>query len=188
MNHPLNNQRWSQIGTMLITTLGKLNKYLQMKIDEESKPNKLKVYIKKVHEDAVVPEYAKPGDAGLDLYCTERGYDDCGNIVYYTGLAMQIPEGYVGLLFPRSSVSKHCLTMANSVGVIDSGYRGEILLKFRNLENPDKPWLFTEGKVYDVGERVAQIVIMPYPQVEFQSVKKLSDSERGDGGFGSTGR
>jgi dUTP pyrophosphatase len=98
-------------------------------------------------------------------------------VTYDTGIAIEIPQGYVGLLFPRSSVSKTVLTLSNSVGVIDSGYRGSIMFKFRYPE---------EGPVYEVGDRVGQIIIMPYPQISFEEVEELSETERGEGGFGST--
>jgi len=90
----------------------------------------MEVRIKKLDEKAVVPMYAKHGDAGMDLYATCVDYDEWGNLVCSTGLSMEIPLGYVGLLFPRSSISKTPLMLRNSVGVIDSGYRGEIILKF----------------------------------------------------------
>lgn len=139
----------------------------------------MKVKIKKLHPDAVIPKYAKLGDAGMDLVAISEEWNDNNTMVTYdTGLSMEIPEGYVGLLFPRSSISKTELILANSVGVIDSGYRGPIMFKFRYLE---------EGMVYDLGSRIGQIIIMPYPQVEFEEVEELSSSERGEGGFGSTG-
>jgi dUTP pyrophosphatase len=140
----------------------------------------MKVKIKKMHANAVIPKYAKPGDAGLDLTATsEEWNEDKSMVTYRTGLAVEIPEGYVGLVFPRSSVSKTTLNLTNSVGVIDSGYRGEIMFKFRYLE---------EGMIYDVGDRIGQLIIMPYPQVEFEEVEDLSSTERGEGGFGSTGK
>jgi dUTP pyrophosphatase len=140
----------------------------------------MKVKIEKMHTNAVVPKYAKPGDAGLDLTAISEEWNEGNTMVTYgTGLAVEIPEGYVGLLFPRSSVSKTTLNLANSVGVIDSGYRGEIMFKFRYLE---------EGMTYDVGDRIGQLIIMPYPQVEFEEVEDLSFTERGEGGFGSTGK
>ena len=139
----------------------------------------MKVKIKKLHPDAVIPKYAKLGDAGMDLVAVSETWNDTNTMVTYdTGLSIEIPEGYVGLLFPRSSIVKTELELANSVGVIDSGYRGPIMFKFRYN---------TEGMVYDVGDRVGQIIIMPYPQVEFEEVEELSTSERGEGGFGSTG-
>lgn len=140
----------------------------------------MKVKIKKIDANAVIPKYAKPGDAGLDLTATSEEWNDDNTMVTYgTGLAVEIPEGYVGLVFPRSSVSKTTLNLTNSVGVIDSGYRGEIMFKFRYLE---------EGMIYDVGDRIGQLIIMPYPQIEFEEVEDLSSTERGEGGFGSTGK
>jgi dUTP pyrophosphatase len=138
----------------------------------------MKVKIKKLHEDAVIPSYAKHGDAGVDLYSVRMGTDKQQNHVHYTGLAIEIPEGYVGLLFPRSSISKTSCFLRNAVGVIDSGYRGEIMLKFGCTSNLS---------CYNVGDRVGQLIIMPYPQVQFEEVEELSDSDRGAGGFGSTG-
>lgn len=142
----------------------------------------MRVKVKKLHENAVIPSYAKHGDAAMDLYATSVDYDKYGNLVCYTGLAMEIPEGHVGLLFPRSSISKTALTLRNSVGVIDSGYRGEVMLKF---DREDR--LVTDNCLYHAGDRVGQIMIMPYPQVQFEEAEELSDTERGTGGFGSTG-
>lgn len=142
----------------------------------------MRVKVKKLHENAVIPSYAKHGDAAMDLYATSVDYDKYGNLVCYTGLAMEIPEGHVGLLFPRSSISKTALTLRNSVGVIDSGYRGEVMLKF---DREDR--LVTDDCLYHVGDRVGQIMIMPYPQVQFEEAVELSDTDRGTGGFGSTG-
>ena len=145
----------------------------------------LNVKIKKLHENAVIPSYAKDGDAGMDLVATSKSYDDYGNVVYGTGLAFEIPKGYVGYVFPRSSNAKKDLILSNSVGVIDSGYRGEVVFKFKLtcgfIDNQ-------EGHDYDAGDRIGQIIIMPYPKVNFIEVDKLSDSERGQGGFGSTGQ
>ena len=138
----------------------------------------LEIKIKKLHPDAVVPTYAKLGDAGMDLYATEQKWDDYGNFVFHTGLAMEIPEGYVGLIFPRSSISKTPHSLRNSVGVIDSGYRGEIMIKFAGNSTATS---------YKVGDRVAQIIIMPYPEVRFVESLELTETERGSGGFGSTG-
>lgn len=138
----------------------------------------MKVKIKKLHEDAVIPSYAKHGDAGMDLYSVRMEKDKNGNDVHYTGLAVEIPEGHVGFLFPRSSISKTSCSLRNAVGVIDSGYRGEIMVKFGCMSNLD---------CYRVGDRVAQLIIMPYPQIELEEVEELSDTDRGEGGFGSTG-
>ena len=143
----------------------------------------MRVNVKKLHPKAVIPYYAQAGDAGMDLYTVGQGEADTyGNMVYKTGLAMEIPDGYVGLIYPRSSVSKTAHMLRNHVGVIDSGYRGEIILKFGWYETSPG-----EHQVYDAGDRIGQIIIMPYPKVSFSEVNELSDSERGAGGFGSTG-
>ena len=141
----------------------------------------MEVKIKKLSDNAVIPHYVHGTDAGMDMYATSFKVDEQGNYVYGTGLAMEIPEGYVGLIFPRSSISKYSLQLSNSVGVIDSGYRGEIIFKFNHFNNK------TTKKHYEVGERVGQIIIMPYPKVEFKEVDELDDSDRGEGGFGSSG-
>lgn len=140
----------------------------------------LEVKIKKLNENAVIPKYSKNGDAGLDLIATSVSLKD-KQITYGTGLSMEIPNGYVGLVFPRSSIRKYDLSLSNSVGVIDSGYRGEIMATF-NLKNP-----WSESDIYKEGDRVAQIMIIPYPKIKFIESNELSDSDRGDGGFGSTG-
>ena len=140
----------------------------------------MKVKIKRLHPEAVIPSYAKHGDAGLDLTAVSRSYDDDNNYSYGTGLAFEIPEGYVGLLFPRSSNSKKSLLLSNSVGVIDSGYRGEVSMKFKETT-------FPYGGEYRVGDRIGQLIIMPYPQIEFEEVEELSVTERNTGGYGSTG-
>jgi dUTP pyrophosphatase len=142
----------------------------------------MQVRVKKLHDDAVIPAYGKPGDAGLDLTATSIAKDSFGNVVYGTGLAIEIPIGYVGLIFPRSSNSKTDLYLTNHVGVVDSGYRGEIMFKFR--ANPS----LINAVIYQVGDRVGQLIIIPYPQIELTESAELSDSERGDGGFGSTGK
>lgn len=141
----------------------------------------MKVKIKKLHKDAVIPTYAKDGDAGMDLTAVSYEFDEYGSIVYHTGLALEIPEGYVGLVFPRSSICKKDMTLTNAVGVLDSGYRGEVTAKF-------KPTLAYKSEVYDVGERIAQMIIIPYPKIEFKEVDELSETERGTGGYGSTGK
>jgi len=134
----------------------------------------MKVNIKKLNDNAVVPFYAHDTDAGMDLTAISAE-DDSGVMTYKTGIAMEIPKGYVGLLFPRSSVYKIHHSLANSVGVIDSGYRGEIMFKY-----------YKDEYEYAVGDRVGQIIIIPYPQIEFNEVAELDDSNRGEAGFGST--
>jgi dUTP pyrophosphatase len=138
------------------------------------------VKIKKLDSKAVTPAYAKAGDAAMDLTAisiAKVDKDEFGYLEYGTGLAIEIPEGYVGLLFPRSSISNSGLILTNSVGVIDSGYRGEIKFRFKHI--PDTSF-------YKVGDRIGQLIIMPYPQIEFEEVQELSSTERGEGGFGST--
>ncbi len=134
----------------------------------------LEVKIKKLNPHAVIPKYALEGDAGMDLVAISKSYDENLNVCYGTGLAFEIPEGYMGLVFPRSSISKKDLTLSNSVGVIDSGYRGEVFLKFRGKNT------------YAIGDRVGQLITMPYPKVRFLEVEELSSTERGEGGYGST--
>ncbi len=139
----------------------------------------MNIKIKKLVKEAVIPKYAQPGDCGMDLTAISKVWDEDNSIVTYdTGIAVEIPEGYVGLIFPRSSICKTSLMLSNCVGVIDSGYRGSIMLKFRYLE---------EGDVYDIGDRVGQLVILPFPQIEFEEVENLSETERGTGSYGSTG-
>lgn len=141
----------------------------------------MEVKIKKLVENATIPSYAKEGDAGLDLTATSKQYDrETSTLIFGTGLAIEIPKGFVGLVFPRSSVYKQGLALSNSVGVIDSGYRGEIMVRFYMPE--------IGFEQLEVGSRVAQLVILPYPKVEFKEVDKLSKTDRGAEGFGSTGK
>jgi dUTP pyrophosphatase len=141
----------------------------------------MKTYIKKLHPNAVIPTYAKQGDAGMDLVATEIINEEVFQITYGIGLAMEIPEGFVGLIFPRSSIRKTDLSLTNCVGVIDSGYRGELQATFRKERG-------VVSKKYEVGDRIAQIMIIPHPPIEFVEADELSNTERGDGGFGSTGK
>ncbi len=138
----------------------------------------MNVKIKKLHKDAVIPKYSREGDAGLDLtavsWCVE---DDLH--VYKTGIAVQIPEGYVGLVYPRSSISKYDLMLVNHVGVVDSNFIGEIILKFRKTDFCPM--------IYLVGDRIAQLMIVPYPTINFVEVDQLEKTNRGSNGFGSSG-
>ena len=129
---------------------------------------------------AIIPKYAHSTDAGMDLVAVSMNETD-KYIEYDTGIAIEIPKGYVGLVFPRSSVSKLDLVQANSVGVIDSSYRNSIKVRFKKLKD-------NGVCVYVPGERIAQLIILPYPMIGFNEVEKLSDSDRGLGGFGSTGK
>lgn len=154
----------------------------------------MEIKIKKLSDKGVLPTYAKNGDAGMDLTATSKSYDEHGNVVYGTSLAFEIPEGFVGLLFPRSSNTKKDLTLGNSVGVLDSGYRGEVFFKFKPLAYKAESAMLEIDEVsldfpqdYEVGDRVGQIIVIPHPKVTFVEVDELSSTERGDGGFGSSG-
>lgn len=162
----------------------------------------MKVKIKRLSDRAVIPTYARKGDAGLDLTATSKWYDENGNTCYGTDLAFEIPKGYVGLLFPRSSNSKKELLLSNSVGVLDSGYRGEVTFKFKPtlrtfsiwsliklafIKSPNIDLTIFKNKHYQIDDRIGQLIIMPYPTIEFQEVSELSETERGSGGYGSTG-
>ena len=138
----------------------------------------MQVKIKKLHPKAVIPNYSKPGDAGMDLVITSIINENKEDISYGFGISLEIPEGYVGLVFPRSSIRKYDLFLTNAVGVIDSGYRGELQATFKK----------TGLHKYEIGDRGAQIMILPYPEIEFEEVEELSNTERGEGGFGSTGK
>lgn len=135
----------------------------------------------KLDERAQEPKRGTRYAAGWDLVAIDRDFDPKHAVVSYrTGIAMEIPRDYVGLLFPRSSVYKTGLIHADAVGVIDSDYRGEIVFRFYAYD-------FRTG-IYNVGDRVGQIVFVPAPNVWWWEKDKLSDTERGDGGFGSTGK
>lgn len=140
----------------------------------------MKVKFKKLHKDAISPKFAYKTDAGADLTATSIDLSRDGQIVYGTGLVVEIPEGMVGLLFPRSSVRNQDLIMSNCVGVIDAGYLGEIMVTF-NIKNP-----WSDDTIYKVGDRIAQLVIIPVPLIQYTEVNELSETERGTGGHGST--
>ncbi|MCR5184181.1 MAG: hypothetical protein K6B46_05745 [Opitutales bacterium] len=152
---------------------------------------KIELKIKKVHPDAVTPRYAKPGDAGMDLTAVAAEFKDPRKIKVDFGIQMEIPDGYVGLIFPRSSVQKSFCRLSNSVGVIDSGYRGNVMAVFDVLDVAgdltDKEALVAAEKLYAPGMRCAQIIIMPYPHVTVVESENLSETERGAGGYGSSG-
>lgn len=143
----------------------------------------MRIKIKKLNDSAVLPMYSTEGAAGMDMTAINIKYDNEGNVVYGTGIAVEIPKGYVGLLFPRSSNAKKRLLLSNSVGVIDSDYRGEITLKFKRLKHSVKA-----NEIYTIGDRVGQLIILPYPRIEWQETKKLSETKRGINGYGYTGR
>jgi dUTP pyrophosphatase len=142
---------------------------------------KLTVRFKKLHPDAKAPYQATPGSAGWDLTATsvEPVKEDAFLCRYGTGLAVEIPAGHVGLVFPRSSVYKTGQLLTNCVGVIDSDYRGEITAVFAGTRTDN---------AYQPGDRIAQLVIMPIPAVKFEEAEELTETERGAGGYGSTGK
>lgn len=155
----------------------------------------MNIKIKKLSTNAKMPFRANQTDAGADLYATSIEIKDDGRIVYGTGLAFEIPKGYVGLLTPRSSCSKMDVYIPNSVGVIDSDYRGEVMVVFKY----NKQFKYSESsnffmnrepsfESYKIGDRIAQILIVPIELAEFTEVNELSETGRGLGGFGSTGK
>lgn len=164
----------------------------------------MKVKFKKLNPVAVTPTYAKPGDAGLDLTAVSikqtRDY-----IQYGIGIAVEIPEGHVGLLCPRSSVTDLSLIMKNCIGIIDSGYRGELKVRFQATKDLKRKFVHADGEgedkrgyvygqykyignKYDVGQRVAQLIIIPIPFIELEQVDELSETKRSTDGYGSTGK
>jgi len=160
--------------------LDSLNSELYL-TDNKENSNSLQVNIKLLHENAIIPEYSKDGDAGMDLTITDIKEETENLIVYGFGIAVEIPKGYVGLIFSRSSVRRTDLILSNCVGIIDSGYRGEIMGSFRKTHQH----LLNK---YKVGERAAQILIIPYPNIQFVVVDELTKTDRNDGGFGHTGK
>lgn len=141
----------------------------------------MQIKFKKLIPDAVAPKQGTFGSAGFDLTAITREYDENNQVwEYSTGIAVEIPEGHVGLVFPRSSIYKTGVVLSNGVGVIDSDYRGEIRAKFYSLWEKEPP--------YKVGERICQLVILPIPEVEYKESSTLSVTDRGTGGYGSTGK
>ena len=148
------------------------------------------INVKKIYEEAILPTRAHEDDAGYDLYASSSNDMNTEHSVVIpalksrkikTGVAMQIPKGYVGLVFARSGLGiNKGITPRNCVGVIDSNYRGEIIVSLHN-DNTDK------AITIDIGDRIAQIVVVPYYQYELNLVEELSDTDRGENGFGSSG-
>jgi dUTP diphosphatase len=143
----------------------------------------MELKIKRLTDKAVLPIRAHKSDAGLDLTAVDITLEsnECGQtvVVYHSGLAVEIPEGHVGLLFPRSSIANKSMFMTNGVGVIDAGYRGEIMAKMH---------ITTDGKpaIHQLGERFAQLVVMPIPEITVVEATELSNTDRGNGGYGSS--
>ena len=140
----------------------------------------LEIKFKKLVETAKMPTKAHPTDAGADLTAVSREWNEelkCW--IYGTGIATEIPEGYVGLVFPRSSIRKYTLAQCNAVGVIDSSYRGEIMVSYKLTSDVEK--------IYNIGDKIAQLIILPYPEVSYTEVESLSETDRGENGHGSSG-
>ena len=153
----------------------------------------MKVHIKKLEPSAVIPTKARTGDAGLDLVATSVTETDM-YIEYGTGLAISVPENHGGFILPRSSISKYDLLLCNSVGLIDPNYSGEIKLRFK--KTAQETGSFTIGQyelpghkatVYKIGDRIGQLLILPVPEIEFEEVEELEQTNRGENGFGSSG-
>lgn len=146
----------------------------------------MEIKIKKLHPNAIIPKYAKDGDAGLDLVAVsckvlvDSLTDEDTKVEVDSGIAIEIPKGYVGLIFPRSSIKGTGVRLTNCVGVIDSGYRGSIKAYFDIV---DKSLVY-----YEKGDKFAQLLIIPYPQIEFEEVEELTQTERGASGYGSSGK
>ena len=160
---------WEDIGAMLKSNMYKTSK------------NKVGInYTQVSGQGSVDPWKAHKEDAGADLVSTsveEKEINGKKAFVYSLGIAVEIPEGYVGLIFPRSSICKTGAVLANSVGVIDSNYRGELKAVF-----------YADSQPYTVGDRCCQLIILPYPMASYYKVDSLSETNRGEGGFGSTGK
>ncbi len=140
----------------------------------------MQIRFRKLCPEAVTPKAATAGSAGFDLVATSRRWNrDLEIWEYGTGIAVEIPPGYVGLVFPRSSIYKTGAILSNGVGVIDSDYRGEIGAKL---------WVLKFKEKYEIGDRIAQLVIVPIPPVEWVEAEELTVTDRGVGGYGSTGK
>lgn len=144
---------------------------------------KLDVKIKKLVPEATIPQYSREGDVGLDLKAVSMYEEGDDTLVYSTGLAIEIPEGYYADLRARSSIASYDLVLANGVGTIDSNYRGELIFKFKITRTNNTRDL----TLYEIGDRIGQMVIKPYPRINLIEVDVLTDSNRGSNGFGSSG-
>ena len=146
---------------------------------QNRKMKKMKVKFKKLNQYAQTPFQATVGSAGFDLVATSKERISHNIVKYGTGIAVEIPKGYMGLVFARSSCYKAGMLLTNGVGLVDSDYRGEVTAVFATSNF---------SREYEVGDRVAQLVIVPYPAVEYVETDELSQTDRGTGGYGSTGR
>lgn len=140
--------------------------------------NQLQLLVKKLHPDAVLPAAQKPGDAGLDLTAVSVSSTGDTN-TYDFGIAVELPPGHFGLIVPRSSNYKKDQLLSNSCGIVDENYRGPLKAMFKNVNS---------GYVrHEVGERIAQLIVLPYPVVQVKEVEELSETVRGSKAFGSSG-
>lgn len=140
--------------------------------------NQLQLLVKKLHPDAVLPAAQKSGDAGLDLTAVSVSSTGDTN-TYDFGIAIELPPGHFGLIVPRSSNYKKDQLLSNSCGIVDENYRGALKAMFKNVNS---------GYVrHEVGERIAQLIVLPYPVVQVKEVEELSETVRGSKGFGSSG-
>jgi len=153
----------------------------------------MKINFKKLIPEAKTPTKLHKPDAGYDFYCTSIEHND-NYIIYHTGIAVDIPEGMVGLAFPRSSIIHKDLMLKNSVGVVDSGYIGEIKFMFTDLKQQIivPPYYNAatciERKQYEVGDRIGQLIFLDLPEITLIETDQLSETDRGTGGFGSTNK
>ena len=149
----------------------------------------MEIKVKKLHKDAVLPCQATQTDAGYDLVAIDNGeivQDEHGKVLYAqykTGISIEPPPGYHTEIFPRSSISKYDLMLANSIGLIDESYRGEVMVRFKPTCNTSCEYY----KDYSKGDRIAQLVVRKTERVDFKWAEDLNDSNRGNGGFGSSG-
>ena len=139
----------------------------------------MKLKFKKLHPDAKINPPANPGDCGYDITAVTMSLDNPMYVEYGTKLSVKIPEGYVGLLLPRSSVSNKGLSLANSCGVLDQGFLGEIRFRFYPTG--------TLSELYNIGDRIGQLLLVPILIVEMEEVEEFEHTERGSGSYGSTG-
>lgn len=152
----------------------------------------MEIKFKKLVPEAKTPYRKIDVDAGFDLYAISKE-EKPKYVVYYTGIAFEIPEGYVGLVFPRSSVTDYNLMLKNCVGVIDASYRGEIMCRFLGTKAlhyriGENEAVIYGDDVYKIGDRIAQVVFLELPKITLIEVDELSDTQRGSQGFGHTGK
>lgn len=149
----------------------------------------MSVLVKKLVPEAQLPKFANPHAGGADLVATSRREDNFGNVIYGTGIAIELPKGYSAFIYPRSSNSKKDLILCNSVGLIDNDYRGELMVVFKKVKR-HVAGVVSENdfEMYEVGDRIAQLAIKKLEHFDFVETENLTETVRGEGGFGSTGK